>query len=60
VGLTLFEINYGYTLIAYNEPKEDKQPAQSTLERTRDIKDTHKQLEMDIKFFNVWIAKYYN
>lgn len=59
-GFTPYQANYGFTPTIMNEPRTDERPAQTALERSKELKEIHEQLTQDLQFIAYRMAKYYN
>jgi hypothetical protein len=59
-GMTPYEATYGFTPEILHKVRPDEAPAQSALERSTELKETHEQMRKDLEFISYRMAKYYN
>jgi hypothetical protein len=59
-GITPFEALYGRIPDLYNEPLPDSRKAQKAEEWTTEARELQQQLQEDLKFDQIMMAKYYN
>jgi hypothetical protein len=59
-GSSPFEALYGRIPTMYNEPVPDNKPAANAQTWTQEAKETQEQLQLDLKFQQIQMAKYYD